>query len=69
VQTEFINSRAESSGWDTGKNAKRPLRNPNKNPFTIELVRSSYVKEDVAAARERGFVPGVNIGKLKELAK
>jgi len=30
----------------------------------LELVRSSYVKQDIAAARERGFVPAVNVGRI-----
>jgi len=64
VQTEFINNRAGNNGWDTGKNAKRPLHYPGKHPLVLEFVRSSYVKQDIAAARERGFVPAVNVGRI-----
>ncbi len=64
VQTEFINNRAGNNGWDTGKNAKRPLRYPGNHPLVLELVRSSYVKQDIAAARERGFIPAVNVGRI-----
>lgn len=64
IQTEFIEKRAGTSGWNTGKNAARPLRNPSLHPYTLELVRGKNVPIEIEEARARGFVPAVNIGKL-----
>lgn len=59
----------KGSGWDTGKNAARPLRVPNLHPLVLERPRTSYLEEDIRDARRSGHVPAINIGHIGKVMK